>query len=40
MAETPLFGGGGLQMHAPTLDFCQRVKKCGIWILRKNVLTL
>ena len=27
MAETPLFGGGRLQMHAPTLDKCQRVKK-------------
>ena len=40
MAETPLFGGGGLQMYAPTLDKCQGVKKCGIWILRKNVLTL
>ena len=40
MAETPFFGDGRLQMHAPTLDKCQRVKKCEIWILRKNVLTL
>ena len=40
MAETPLFGGDRLQMRAPTLDKCQGVKKCGIWISRKNVLTL